>query len=180
MRWHKVLFGRRLLGAAAATLLLLGTTGCKKTATVTGTVTLDGQPLGAGRISFLGDKQAAAADIQADGSYTATGVPVGDVKILIDNSMLKQQIDRLEQTAAQMQTGGVGAGGMPKDLAAKAKDRMAGLKDQIAEQAEQLKGLKKRYRPVPPRYQDADKSGLTMTVSTGEQTRDVELSSSGK
>lgn len=60
-------------------------TGCsqrRKTTTISGKVTYNGKPVTVGAIYFHGDgDQLAMAPIHKDGSFTATDVPIGDVKV---------------------------------------------------------------------------------------------------
>jgi hypothetical protein len=68
-------------------LLLLGLAvlGCgRSTATVSGHVRYQGSPLPAGTVTFYGPNyQLSQASIQTDGSYTATKVPLGAVKVAV-------------------------------------------------------------------------------------------------
>ncbi len=62
-------------------------TGCSKklTATVSGKVTYQGAPIKTGTITFHGaEKKMASAAIQPDGTYTCTEVPMGDVKVTVE------------------------------------------------------------------------------------------------
>ena len=80
------------LAILIAFLAPLGCGGKSGTSTVTGKVVVAGKgPLPGGTIRFV---PAAAPDkpivgiIEADGSYTAPGVPLGECKVTIDNSSL--------------------------------------------------------------------------------------------
>ena len=73
-------------GKAGLVLLLgLAVWGCgRSTATVSGHVHYQGSPLTAGMVIFYGpNHQVANAFIKADGSYTATNVPLGEVKVAV-------------------------------------------------------------------------------------------------
>jgi hypothetical protein len=68
-------------------LLILATlSGCgqSQSGTVTGKVTFNGEPVGAGTVAFYGtgDKAAIAA-LRPDGTYEAVGVPLGEVKVTV-------------------------------------------------------------------------------------------------
>lgn len=82
-------FGRHSawrVGATLRVLLLLAISGCSKSssATVSGHVHYKGDPVTIGSVTFYGtDNQTATAPIKADGSYTATEVPLGTVKVAV-------------------------------------------------------------------------------------------------
>jgi hypothetical protein len=48
-----------------------------------GQVTLDGRPFTAGNVVFVGSAGSTVAEIQSDGSYRATNVPLGPVRVLL-------------------------------------------------------------------------------------------------
>jgi hypothetical protein len=80
--------GRAPVAGAFLLALLVG--GCSKTGTVTGNVTYKGEAVPAGFVNFIpqsGPKQGTvfSSAIDANGSYRATGVPVGPVKVLVLN-----------------------------------------------------------------------------------------------
>jgi hypothetical protein len=65
-------------------IVLVGISGCDKTATVTGKVTYQGRPVTYGSVIFLNaDKTARSGAIAADGSYRVERVLPGTVKIAI-------------------------------------------------------------------------------------------------
>jgi hypothetical protein len=75
---------RHAIGFAALALLVAA--GCNKPATSTfhGTVSYRGKPLTGGVIYFLGPEpkmQMGMGTIRDDGTYTATDVPVGEVRV---------------------------------------------------------------------------------------------------
>jgi hypothetical protein len=49
----------------------------------TGKVTLDGRPVTAGTVVFIGASESTAAEIRSDGSYHAQNVPLGPVRVSI-------------------------------------------------------------------------------------------------
>lgn len=66
--------------------------GSGKTAVVKGKVTVNGAPLSGGTITFSSasnESVEGGGTINADGTYEAGGVPMGECKIAIDNSSLK-------------------------------------------------------------------------------------------
>jgi hypothetical protein len=64
--------------------LLMAVCGCGSTATVSGKVTYQGQPVTYGWVSFVSEDHTAKSDvIQPDGAYTVAGVRPGRVKIAV-------------------------------------------------------------------------------------------------
>ena len=162
-----------LLGA----LLLTGAVGCGGSGkgTVTGKVTLDGKPLPAGKISFVGASgKAATADI-SDGQYTATNVPTGDVKVTVQTSPIKQEADRLLASGRYSSAGRsrVPASKLPANVREHVQEEAA----RNAEMLKKGKELLARYRPVPDKYGKPDSSGLHVSVTRGENSFDVPLTS---
>jgi hypothetical protein len=136
-----------------AAALVCGCSGSKvpdTTAEVTGTVTYNGKPVPGGMINFVATKggYSGGGNIDENGNFKATTVPVGEVKITVDNSMLNRGR-------------GVPAGG-----------RGPGLKRPDAAGPEEVKG---HYVDIPNKYANVDTSDLTYTVTKGAQKHDVEL-----
>jgi len=53
---------------------------------ISGTITLDGQPLPGGRIIFyVGDDQFVGAKVKADGTYKVDRIPVGTHKVAVEH-----------------------------------------------------------------------------------------------
>jgi hypothetical protein len=157
-------------------LLLTAAVGCGSgKGTVSGKVTLDGKPLPAGQISFVGAHgQTATADIK-DGQYTVSNVPTGDVKVTVQTSSIKQQAETLLASSRY---------GSSKTRAAAARKLPADIKEQLqaeatrnAEMVKRGKELLAKYRPVPDKYAKPDSSGLHVSVSRGDISYDVPLAS---
>jgi hypothetical protein len=71
---------------AVLVLALGGLTGCggPELGTVTGVVTYRGEPVATGQVSFLGaDGVPVCGEIDPDGTYRATGVPVGEAVVTV-------------------------------------------------------------------------------------------------
>ena len=132
--------------------LLFAAVGCgppKKVehADVSGQVSYKGQPLPGGRITFVAAKGgfAGSANIDEEGKYKVSA-PVGDVKIGVDNSMLRAQR------------------GAPKNAPR--------LQRPGSEDPNLVKG---HYVNLPDKYAKPDDSGLTFKVEKGAQTHDINL-----
>jgi hypothetical protein len=78
---------KQLVSVALIVLFALCVSGCGSGAKVSGTVKYQGKPITSGFIVFMDaqGKVSQPASIQPDGSYTATDVPLGSVKVTIDN-----------------------------------------------------------------------------------------------
>jgi hypothetical protein len=178
--------GRRAL----AGLLLLAAFGCGGShgkGTVSGTVTLDGQPLLAGKIAFVPAEGAGvSADIKEDGTYTATDVPAGEVKVIVETASLKPIVDQAKGAGAKGvpakyasgSSGGPGATTTPDaNMSPEAKAFFEKQQKTVAEGRERAKELAARYRAIPTKYNNPSTSGLGLTVKSGENKYDVPLSS---
>jgi hypothetical protein len=91
--WHR--------SAALSILLVSAISGCgKSSATVTGHVRYQGQAVTAGTVAFYGpDNQLDTAVIKSDGSYTATKVPLGPVKVTVSTPqpMSERMVEHLQK-----------------------------------------------------------------------------------
>jgi hypothetical protein len=140
----------RAFRLGALLLLAAAAGGChKSTATLSGTVTYRGRPVTSGEVVFLseGGTASAHAPIGPDGRYTVTGVPVGPVKVAVDNP-----------PPSWYATGQR----LPAALASDPEVREA--REQAA-----------HYVPTPPRYRDPNHSGLSHTVERGSRSYDIAL-----
>jgi hypothetical protein len=146
--------GGKLSGcrAKAGLVLLLGSmlSGCgggREAATVSGTVTYKGKPLPAGKVSFWGpNDQIASALIAEDGSYEATDVPLGLVKIAV--STPPPPPPEIEKAARE-----------GKRRFGKGKLLTAPINTIV----------------IPEKYSSPAKSGLSLTVTEGSQPFSIEL-----
>jgi hypothetical protein len=115
-------------------------------------VLLDGKPLPGGQIWFRpvsGKAMAAVGEINPeDGSYSVSGVAVGDVRITIDNRMLQE-----------------------------GQAKLPGSKS-IEVKQENVKKPPGKYVQIPEKYTKPEQSGLTVTVPSGGLSgHDVQLKS---
>jgi hypothetical protein len=131
-----------------ATLCASASLGCgSRKATVSGTISYKGEKLGNGSVKFVGaNNQAAVGLIGPDGTYTATSVPLGTVKVSVET----------------VPTGKVSS------------DTSMGVKG--PDMGAQFQGQAGKYVRIPDKYKDAEKSGLTYEVKPGPQTHDINLS----
>src|SRR5262249_36968840 len=60
---------------------------------VSGTVTLDGEPLASGMIAFIAGNHTVATYLTEGGKYTVDGVPAGVVKVTVETKSMRQLID---------------------------------------------------------------------------------------
>lgn len=159
---------RPVLGAAVLLLLMLS--GCgSKTATVRGRVTLDGQPLKAGMVTFnpTGAKQTVSAEIN-NGNYTLEKVMLGPGTFTVDTGDVAKYLTQAENAANVP-----GLDQMSDQQRQKLQD---GLKKQMSPE------LAKRYEGaqlVPPVYASSKSSRLSYTVRSGSQDHDIALTSQG-
>ena len=148
---------KRLFQWVAVCALLLQLVGCGgATGSLSGKVTLDGQPVTTGSVIFTNGNSAQnqLASIQSDGSYKADGVPVGDVKV-----------------AVSVPPSG---GSMPADAAKSAKLPPGIPADHPAAKAY---AASSGGANVPKEYTDPTTSNLTVKVAGGSQTYDIPLKS---
>src|SRR5262249_49372612 len=62
---------------------------------VSGSVTLDGQPLPAGTITFYSGKGGSVAGEITDGEYSVAGVLAGEAKVTVDTTAIKGEAEAL-------------------------------------------------------------------------------------
>jgi hypothetical protein len=143
---HALRAGLILLLVAFA--FLTNSCGFKRSGTVKGTITVNGQKLDRGLITFLseaGNRDSFSASI-VDGEYETEAIPVGNAKIVVIGS----------------NESGAPAAPVEKDLgdlAAPAKRGAAKVDTMV----------------VPDKYQSADTSPLTITIKSGKNTFDADL-----
>jgi hypothetical protein len=80
---HRRLAARASRAALLAVLTAVGCNSWEQFGTVTGRATLDGRPVTAGKVTFVTARGAVASDLGSDGTFTASNVPVGSVKIAV-------------------------------------------------------------------------------------------------
>ncbi|MCI0642979.1 MAG: hypothetical protein L0Y72_05520 [Gemmataceae bacterium] len=143
-------------------LLFLAPLGCggksaPPTATVNGKVTYKKQLLKGGSMAFFlssDHSKGATAGIKEDGTYTATGVPVGEVKVTVETTSLQPSPTPPPQLAKEL----------PKDLP---EGSPYGKPKQVQDP--------KNYVRIPDLYSIPDQTTLKYTIAEGTQTIDIEL-----
>jgi hypothetical protein len=128
-------------------LLTLLAVGCSRPNRVAGTVSLDGQPLPAGRVTFLCDgegRPAISGKIDANGSYEIENPPVGRARVSVETFKPEPK----PEPGVNPQTG---------------IDYSLGWEDTGP------------YVPIPARYGSVKTSGLETMIEPRHQTFDISL-----
>jgi hypothetical protein len=167
-------------------LLLAGTfvmAGCSPSlGSLSGKVTIDGQPLKGGRVDFYNkDGQSASIEIKEDGTYSLPVIAAGEYSVTVSTDYLK----------------GRSFGGMPGAGSGSGRPGMkgaAGMKGSstppidIKKDKDAIKNTPpegyvmsnpgdsaKKYVKIPSKYEDAGQSGLAYTAIGGAQIFDIPL-----
>jgi hypothetical protein len=144
----------RLLFVLALLVVALGCSGSKKgaSATLTGKLTYNNQPITIGNMMFYssGDAGAVAGFINSDGTYEAAGLAPGEYVVTVDTEPYNPANKR---TYGGPQ--GESKSSRPKDVP-----------------ATESKGS---YLPIPAKYTSRDTSTLKVKVESGKQTKDINL-----
>ena len=154
---------RLLVTATALGCLHLLMYGCggPGTADVTGTVKFDGKPLPAGMIAFTSEDGRGATSGIADGTYLATGVPTGAVKVTVTTPEAAKT-PRPKGGAVDLSK----KFGPPKGVELPPEAKGAKFNPY---------GESENVVSIPKKYGDPAQSGLTLTVTSGKNTFDVDL-----
>jgi ribosomal protein S16 len=154
--------------AAIIGLLVLGfgvSPGCSKKpaadptlGTLTGKVTIKGEPVTGGSLSFNKDgKEVANVKINSDGTYE-TLLALGDFKVAVDTELFKKMLDSGFQNTTTVN---------PMVL----KDKKL-----TEEEMKALMGKSAgKYVPIPEKYRDVASSGLAVTIQAGKQEKNFDL-----
>jgi hypothetical protein len=130
-------------------------------ARVTGTVKYNGQPVKAGQLTFhTPEGTAYGAQLNTDGTYTATDLPAVDMVVTFDTEYLNKD-RKVEVKGAKAQ----------KDMDRRMKEMNSGRQapTDAGVQATTL------YVKVPAKYADKKTSPLKVTLTRGSNSYDVEL-----
>jgi hypothetical protein len=119
---------------------------------LSGAVTIDGIPVGGGRVEIFSadEKNSVGCQIRPDGTYTLSEPPLGECKIVVKTSQLK---------------------GMPAVV--KTKEGFAG-KDSSAGMI-YPKDVGLVYTPIPDKYEDLATTDVKHVVPKGKSTFDIQL-----
>jgi hypothetical protein len=133
----------------------------KTRAMVKGKVTIGGKPLTAGSVMFLGKNNLSGSSaIDKEGNYIVNDAPLGEVRITVSvPSLPPGGIARMKAgpgLAAAKETGSVNPGNPGQKISI-----MGDMPTHVV--------------PIPSKYANAETSGLTYTVQSGEQTHDIPL-----
>jgi len=149
----------------AFSMLLLATlcfasAGCggasKGKAVVKGQVTIGGKPLYTGSVVFhTSDGRTGGAAIDQHGNYNMGDAPIGDVKVTV---------------TASKTLGKPGARPSTKNPTGEMKDP-----NKPSEGSNEPPVDPSKIVPIPDKYGDPEKSGLTYKVEKGEQTHNIDL-----
>jgi hypothetical protein len=130
------------LAAMGVVLSLVAASGCGGgTGEVSGVVKYKGQPLDGGQITFKGGGKLIGVDLKPDGTFTATGVPTGTVKVAVSSLDGEKMVEHFRKASAS----GRGESKTPPP-----------------------KGEASQYSKVPQKYGDPEASGLTIEVKSGK------------
>ena len=134
--------------ACATLCTLLAGCGGSGLATVEGKVTVDGQAVRGGRVTFQSadGKSTVLAKIALDGSYRALDVPHGAMNVTVAG------LDKFERRKIQH-----------------------GVKGKRTSESEARAEAIESSPKIPEKYKDPDASGLTFTVKSGTNTYNIEL-----
>jgi len=125
--------------------------GCgKRTGVVTGKVTHQGTPLTSGAVVFHGPNgQSDSGNIDAQGNYTVSQAPIGPVKVTVDPGPARLPPPRNTGPRKESKHPGEKEGAPPPPPP--------------------------RRVVIPEKYKDPNQSGLTFTVTGGQQTFDIKV-----
>jgi hypothetical protein len=132
---------------------LLGSAGCGRgSGAVTGVVTFQNKTVASGTVIIVGsDLLPYYGNIEADGTYTVPRVPIGFAKIAVFSP--------------------------GPDSASQFRSDLPAAKPGVEKRAlsSVFRGDPKTWFPLPEKYREFDTSGLTLTVGSGVNPRDIEL-----
>jgi hypothetical protein len=150
-------------------VVLCGVVGCGSSGTISGQVKYKGELLRGGSVMFTNTegRGSRTARIMPDGTFKIEDFPTGPAKITVETQSVQ-----------------MGSTGMPRAVKELSKKEVKDLnvdkskEDEFrAKIAQMYGGLDKSAKVplVPAKYNDPEKSGVTYTVTSGQQTKDIDL-----
>jgi hypothetical protein len=153
----------------SASLIVLAAAGCgRKTGTVSGKVTLNGEPLKGGNVSFVRSDgvPTKSGTIAEDGTYKIEDVPVGNATVVVETSSLKPMFGG---------GGAKGPGGKPGGGVAPKNEPPPGAQVGEHYQPGSAPNNAERYVAIPAKYEDAAQTSLHYEVKAGPQDYPIPL-----
>jgi|SRR5579884_79280 len=139
------------------------TLGCSREGTVSGTVSYKGERLNRGTVTFFPEKGSGTYQsvIGNDGTYSISKLPPGPAKVAVSvpaagippGVIRGRAADKIEKALKKGEAGGDKAAGGDKPAEPKSKSGS----------------------PIPDKYANPDKSGLSLEVTGGKQVFDIKL-----
>jgi hypothetical protein len=172
--------GFALIGRLVLVLLLSACfTGCggPGTGNVSGQVLFQGKPLPGGIVMFRPVNTSfnpVTAPIDQDGKYEVR-VPAGECKISVDNHGLQHAPTGPVGVSGAPENVGGRRGGPPKGAVGPPKGGIGEVAKEKGAPEISIENPVGTYVPIPKDYYDPETSGLTLTVKTGSQTHNIEL-----
>lgn len=136
-------------------------------ANVTGKVTYKGSPVKGGNLTFHPSGGGVYSfTIRPDGTYSATDMPDGEMAVTINTESLNPAKKEKQRVY------GEGKGGDGKPLPVPSPDF---IKSKLQKPPPDQPVTQPEYVKIPAKYADKTKSGLTVTLSSGNQRRNFNL-----
>jgi len=161
-----------LLPLVAAFAIGCGAKNPNAPAKVSGTVTYKGNKVTGGSLTFhTKDAGAYTCAIRADGTYSGVDLPAGELVVTVETESINPKTKMPEYKGGQDPRAamyGGKAGGAPKPPAG-AKVEASPKPEGSPESEETV------YVKIPAKYNDPGKSGLTVTLAAGSNTKDFDL-----
>lgn len=150
-----------LLGLLMATLGVVGCSGDLPRGKVSGVIKHKGQPLARATVMFLTkDNQVYRADVNEDGSYVVTDVPLGPVKACVQQAL--PTVAPRPDGQAVTTSGGAGKAAMREKRDEKWQPPPAAVPDLGPDR-------------LPLKYGDPNQSGLAFELTSADQEWSVNL-----
>lgn len=161
---------------------LLALTGCGRKGTISGKVSVNGEAMPGGSITFVpaDPSKSQRGGINDDGTYRVEGVPSGPAKVVVTPRKAPNMGGGGPQPMGAGRPPVVPGGGAPPGgKAASPAEKMqlppgVQLPPEAAKRFEAARGSGKTVS-IPEDYQDSGKTPLTYEVKGGSQTKDFDI-----